>query len=60
VGLSHPKTKADCAEALRLYGPGAADRLISLTAEYDIRIRSGGAALETLLMEIFLCKIMGT
>jgi DNA polymerase-3 subunit delta len=58
VGLSHPKTKSDCAEALRLYGPGAADRLISLAAEYDIRIRSGGAALETLLMEIFLYKVV--
>jgi DNA polymerase-3 subunit delta len=58
VGLSHPKTKADCAEALRRYGPGAADRLIALTAEYDIRTRSGGGVLETLLMELFLYKIV--
>jgi DNA polymerase-3 subunit delta len=58
VGLSHPKTRADCTEAHRRYGPGAADRLLALTAEYDIRVRSGGTALETLLMEIFLYKVV--
>ncbi|MDR0450388.1 MAG: DNA polymerase III subunit delta [Treponema sp.] len=57
AGFSHPKARADFAEARRLYGPGGADRLLALAAEYDIRVRSGGGPLETLLMELFLYQI---
>lgn len=58
AGFSHPKARADFAEACRRYGPGGADRLLALSAEYDIRIRSGGGPLESLLMEMFLYRIV--
>jgi DNA polymerase-3 subunit delta len=58
AGFSHPKARADFAEASRRYGPGGAGRLLALTAEYDIRIRSGGGPLESLLMEVFLYRII--
>ncbi|MDR2747375.1 MAG: DNA polymerase III subunit delta [Treponema sp.] len=58
IGLSSPKSRGDYQQANRLYGPGAADHFLSLTAEYDIRLRSSGAALEILLLEIFLYKIV--
>jgi DNA polymerase-3 subunit delta len=58
AGFSHPKAKADFAEASRRYGPDGAGRLLALAAEYDIRIRSGGGPLESLLMEIFLYRII--
>ncbi|GHV14534.1 DNA polymerase III subunit delta [Spirochaetia bacterium] len=56
IGLASPKARKDYAEAYRRYGPGAGDRLLALTAEYDIRLRSGGTALEEVLMEMFLYK----
>jgi DNA polymerase-3 subunit delta len=59
IGLSSPKSRGDYQQANRIYGPGAADRFLSLTAEYDIRLRSSGGALEALLLEIFLYKIIG-
>jgi DNA polymerase-3 subunit delta len=58
IGLSSPKGREDCRQAGRVYGPGAADRFLALIAEYDIRLRSSGAALESLLLELFLCKII--
>jgi DNA polymerase-3 subunit delta len=58
AGFSHPKARADFAEACRRYGPGGAERLLALSAEYDVRIRSGGGPLESLLMELFLYRIM--
>jgi DNA polymerase-3 subunit delta len=58
IGLSSPKSRGDYQQANRFYGPGAADRFLALTAEYDIRLRSSGAALEALLLEMFLCKIV--
>jgi DNA polymerase-3 subunit delta len=58
AGFSHPKARADFAEASRRYGPGGAERLLALSGEYDIRIRSGGGPLESLLMEMFLYQII--
>jgi DNA polymerase-3 subunit delta len=58
AGFSHPKARADFTEACRRYGPGGADRLLALSAEYDVRIRSGGGPLESLLMEMFLYQIV--
>jgi DNA polymerase-3 subunit delta len=58
IGLSSPKGREDCRQAGRVYGPGAADRFLALIAEYDIRLRSSGGALEALLLELFLCKII--
>jgi DNA polymerase-3 subunit delta len=58
IGLSSPKSRKDYQQADRFYGAGAADRFLALTAEYDIRLRSSGGALETLLMEMFLYKLI--
>jgi DNA polymerase-3 subunit delta len=60
IGLSSPKGREDYQRADRFYGPGAADRFLSLTAEYDIRLRSFGGALEALLLEIFLYKLVNS
>jgi DNA polymerase-3 subunit delta len=57
AGFSHPKARADFAEASRRYGPGGAERLLALSAEYDLRVRSGGP-LESLFMELFLYQII--
>ncbi|MDR3248582.1 MAG: DNA polymerase III subunit delta [Treponema sp.] len=58
IGLGNVKARGAYIEADRRYGQGAADRFLALAAEYDIRLRAGGAALETLLLEMFLCKIL--
>jgi DNA polymerase-3 subunit delta len=58
IGLSSPKSRGDYQQAGRIYGPGAADRFLALLAEYDIRLRSSGTALESLILELFLCKII--
>ncbi|MDR0400002.1 MAG: DNA polymerase III subunit delta [Treponema sp.] len=60
IGLSSPKSRGDYQQANRVYGPGAADRFLALIAEYDIRLRSSGTALESLLLEMFLCKIVNS
>ncbi|GHU19909.1 DNA polymerase III subunit delta [Spirochaetia bacterium] len=58
IGLGNPKARKDYTEAYRRYGPGSGDRLLALAAEYDIRLRSGGTALEEVLMEMFLYKAL--
>jgi DNA polymerase-3 subunit delta len=60
IGLSSPKGREDYQRAHRFYGPGAAGRFLSLTAEYDIRLRSSGGALEALLLEMFLYKLVNS
>jgi hypothetical protein len=35
----------------------AAEDCLALTAEYDILVRSSGTGLETILMDLYLCKI---
>jgi DNA polymerase-3 subunit delta len=61
IGLGSLKARKDYSEAGRRYGYGAGDRLLALAAEYDIRLRSGGTALEEILMELFLYKaVKGT
>jgi DNA polymerase-3 subunit delta len=57
IGLGSLKARADYIEAARRYGSDAAGRFLALAAEYDIRLRAGGTTLETLLLEMFLCKI---
>ncbi|MDR1970614.1 MAG: DNA polymerase III subunit delta [Treponema sp.] len=58
IGLGSIKSRDDYRQADRLYGRGAADRFLALAAEYDIRLRSSGGAMETLLLEMLLCKIL--
>jgi DNA polymerase-3 subunit delta len=57
IGLSAPRARDDYSRAARRYEPAGADACLALTAEYDIRIRSLGAALEPVLMDLYLYKI---
>ncbi|MDR2479353.1 MAG: DNA polymerase III subunit delta [Treponema sp.] len=57
IGLSSPKARDDYAAAARRYTAAAADACLSLTAEYDILVRSSGNPLEAVLMDAYLLKI---
>jgi DNA polymerase-3 subunit delta len=58
IGLGSLKSRGDYVEAARRYGRDAGDRFLSLTAEYDTALRMGGGPLETLLLEMFLIKLV--
>jgi len=58
IGLSSPKARSDYAAAARRYNIPAADACLALTAEYDILTRASGAALEQVLMDVYLVKLM--
>jgi len=58
IGLSSPKARSDYAAAARRYTPPAVDTCLALTAEYDILTRASGAALEQVLMDAYLVKLM--
>ena len=58
IGLSSPKARGDYAAAARRYNAGAVDSCLALTAEYDILTRASGAALEQIIMDVYLVKIM--
>jgi DNA polymerase-3 subunit delta len=58
IGLGSIKSRGDYIQANRRYGRGAADRFLSLTAEYDIKLRVSGGPLETLLLELVVCKMV--
>jgi DNA polymerase-3 subunit delta len=58
IGLGSVKSRGDYIQADRRYGRGAADRFLSLAAEYDTAIRAGGGPLETLLLEMFIIKLV--
>ena len=60
IGLSAPKARDDYAAAARRYSAAGADTCLALTAEYDILLRSSGAALEPVLMDRYLLKICTT
>jgi DNA polymerase-3 subunit delta len=59
IGLSSPKARSDYAAAARRYNAAAADACLALTAEYDILTRASGAALEQVLMDVYLVKLLG-
>jgi DNA polymerase-3 subunit delta len=58
IGLSSPKAQADYAAAARRYNSAAADACLALTAEYDILTRAGGTALEQVLMDVYIMKLL--
>jgi DNA polymerase-3 subunit delta len=58
IGLGSLKSRGDYVQANQRYGRGAADRFLSLAAEYDTALRTGGGPLETLLLEMFLIKLV--
>ncbi|MDR1587541.1 MAG: DNA polymerase III subunit delta [Treponema sp.] len=57
IGIAAPKARDDYAAAARRYSTAGADFCLALTAEYDILLRSSGSALESILMDRYLCKI---
>lgn len=54
IGLASAKARKDYERASRRYN---ADTCLSLTAEYDMLVRSGGTGLETILMDLYVYKI---
>jgi len=58
IGLSSPKARSDYAAAARRYNAPAADACLALTAEYDILTRASGSALEQVLMDVYIMKLM--
>jgi DNA polymerase-3 subunit delta len=59
IGLSSPKVKSDYMSAGRRYSAAAVDACIAATAEYDVLLRLSGSALESVLMDTYVLKIMG-
>ena len=59
IGLASPKARSDYTLAADRYDMDAAEECLSLTAEYDMLVRSRGAGLEPVLMDLYLCKIYG-
>jgi DNA polymerase-3 subunit delta len=57
IGLSAPKARDDYAKASGFYDSAGAETCLALTAEYDILLRSSGPAFESILMDLYLCKI---
>jgi DNA polymerase-3 subunit delta len=60
AGFSSPKARADYAAAAKRYDQNGADLCLSLTAEYEILIRSCGQAFESILMDLYLYRIFRT
>ena len=58
IGLSSPKNKSDYTAAARRYNNSGVCACLALTGEYDILTRASGAALETVLMDLYLLKIL--
>ncbi|MDR2019236.1 MAG: DNA polymerase III subunit delta [Treponema sp.] len=59
IGLSSLKVRRDYTAAAERYDSPGTDRCLSVIAEYDIRLRAGGAPLEGLLLDLFLYAIHG-
>ena len=59
IGLSSPKVKSDYMSAGRRYSAAAVDACIAATAEYDVLLRLSGSALESVLMDTYVLKVMG-
>ncbi|MDR3304193.1 MAG: DNA polymerase III subunit delta [Treponema sp.] len=57
IGLASSKVRKDYESAFRRYGPAAPDVCLSLTAEFDTRLRQGGADLDDILMDLYLYKL---
>ncbi|HCM26914.1 MAG: DNA polymerase III subunit delta [Treponema sp. GWB1_62_6] len=58
AGLASKKAQRDYAAAARRYDAGSARRSLALLAEFDIALRSSGSALEDLLMDLFIYKVV--
>jgi DNA polymerase-3 subunit delta len=59
IGLSSFKVRRDYTAAAEQYDSPGTGRCLSIIAEYDVRLRAGGASLEGLLLDLFLYTIHG-
>jgi DNA polymerase-3 subunit delta len=59
IGLASTRVRKDYAAAGPRYGNTGADACLALTADFDMRIRSTGGGFEQVLMDLYLCKIIG-
>jgi DNA polymerase-3 subunit delta len=58
VGSAYSRVRKDYAAAGKRYGVSGAGACLSLTADFDLRIRSGGAAFESILMDQYLYEVI--
>jgi DNA polymerase-3 subunit delta len=58
VGGAYSRVRKDYAAAGKRYGVSGAGACLSLTADFDMRIRSSGAGFEPILMDQYLYKII--
>ncbi|MDR3144760.1 MAG: DNA polymerase III subunit delta [Treponema sp.] len=56
IGLASARVRKDYSLAARRYP--SADPLIALLAEFDLLIRSGGSALEPILLDLFIYRLI--
>jgi DNA polymerase-3 subunit delta len=56
IGLSSSRARKDYSTAARRYP--SADPSLALLAEFDILLRSGGSALETILLDLFIYRLI--
>ncbi|MDR2782296.1 MAG: DNA polymerase III subunit delta [Treponema sp.] len=57
IGLASPKARRDYEQAARFYDTWSVDACLSLTAEYNVLVRSAGQGLENLLMDRYVYKL---
>ena len=60
IGLSSPKAKDDYASAARRYTAENAEACLSLTADYDMLLRSPVAVMEKILMDRYILALVNT
>jgi DNA polymerase-3 subunit delta len=58
VGSAYSRVRKDYAAAGKRYGVSGAGACLSITADFDMRIRAGGAGFEPILMDQYLCEII--
>jgi DNA polymerase-3 subunit delta len=58
VGSAYSRVRKDYAAAGKRYGVSGAGACLSLTAGFDMRIRSSGTGFEQILMDQYLCEII--
>jgi DNA polymerase-3 subunit delta len=58
VGSAYSRVRKDYAAAGKRYGVSGAGACLSLTAGFDLRIRSGGSGLESILMDQYLYEVI--
>lgn len=57
INIKTPKGRRDYANAKHTFGLNAADSFIALSAEYDIKVRTSGAGMENILLNLYLYKL---